>query len=269
MPSDYRLYVRDLALAATLIIGAVGWNSAADAQSLNALANMKTPSFVLDPSWPKPLPAPVTNGVAHTWVQGEVAGDCVDLKDNVYTFNRGWEVGITFNGVQQGNQSGAIVGQDATASAIPSPPVVVFDSDGNTIAGFGNPTLVQPPDPNFGFPTYLPHGAHGCFVDYQGYLWVGGNGDGVVQKYNPQAAAQAGAAATWVAQIGTQAHCDGPPTSTSSYSTCGDANSFNTSHTLLNEPADIAVDPNRDPVTNTPGSVYIADGYGNHRVVVY
>ena len=145
------------------------------------------------------------------WVQGEVAGDCVDLRDNVYTFNRGWEVGITFNGVQQGNQSGAIVGQDATASAIPSPPVVVFDSDGNTIAGFGNPTLVQPPDPNFGFPTYLPHGAHGCFVDYQGYLWVGGNGDGVVQKYNPQAAAQAGAAATWVAQIGTQAHCDGPP----------------------------------------------------------
>ena len=269
MPVDYRLYVRDLALAATLIIGAVGWNSAADAQSLNALANMKTPSFVLDPSWPKPLPAPVTNGVAHTWVQGEVAGNCVDLRDNVYTFNRGWEVGITFNGVQQGNQSGAIVGQDATASAIASPPVVVFDSDGNTIAGFGNPTLVQPPDPNFGFPTYLPHGAHGCFVDYQGYLWVGGNGDGVVQKYNPQAAAQAGAAATWVAQIGTQAHCDGPQTTTSSYSTCGDANSFNTSHTLLNEPADMAVDPNRDPVTNTPGSVYIADGYGNHRVVVY
>ena len=53
------------------------------------------------------------------------------------------------------------------------------------------------------------------------------------------------------------------------YSSCGDANSFNTSHTLLNEPADIAVDPNRDPVTGTPGSVYIADGYGNHRVVVY
>ena len=53
------------------------------------------------------------------------------------------------------------------------------------------------------------------------------------------------------------------------YTSCGDANSFNTSHTLLNEPADIAVDPNPDPVTHTPGSVYIADGYGNHRVVVY
>ena len=88
MRVDYRLYVRDLALAATLIFGAVGWNSAADAQSLNALANMKTPSFVLDPSWPKPLPAPVTNGVAHTWVQGEVAGNCVDLRTMLHIQSR-------------------------------------------------------------------------------------------------------------------------------------------------------------------------------------
>src|SRR5262249_1976916 len=90
MQVDCRLYVRDLALAA-ILFAAAGLNTAAYAQSLNALANMKTPSFVLDPSWPKPLPAPVTNGVAHTWVQGEVAGNCVDLQNNVYTFNRGWE----------------------------------------------------------------------------------------------------------------------------------------------------------------------------------
>src|SRR5215469_14916119 len=127
-----RLYVRNLALTAALF-GAVGLSSSAYAQNANALNNMKQPSFALDPSWPKPLPAPVTNGVAHTWVQGEVAGNCVDLQDNVYTFNRGWEVGVTFNGVLQGNQSGAIVGQDANASAIPSPPLVAFDSDGNTI----------------------------------------------------------------------------------------------------------------------------------------
>jgi hypothetical protein len=273
MRVDCRLYVRDLALAATLF-AAVGLSSAAYAGDQNSLENMKYPKFALDPSWPKPLPAPVTNGVAHPWVQGEVAGNCVDLHDNVYTFNRGWEVGVTYpasGGVLQGNQSGAIVGQDASASAIPSPPIVVFDSDGNTIAGFGNPTLVQGPDPNFGYPTYLPHGSHGCFVDYQGYLWVGGNGDGVIQKYNPQAAAKAGANAQFVTQIGTHAQCDGPPAAPGSltYSSCGDAASFNTSHTLLNEPADMAVDPNPDPVTHTRGSVYIADGYGNHRVVVF
>jgi hypothetical protein len=63
---------------------------------------------------------------------------------------------------------------------------------------------------------------------------------------------QAGAGATWVAQIGTHGQCDGPPNPGGlTYTSCGDANSFNTSHTLLNEPADIAVDPNPDPVTHT------------------
>ena len=41
------------------------------------------------------------------------------------------------------------------------------------------------------------------------------------------------------------------------------------SHTLLNLPAAIAVDPDPDPITGQRGSVYIADGYGNHRVVVF
>ena len=70
MRVDCRHYVRDLALAAALF-GVLGLNSAAYPQSLNTLANIKNPKFVLDPSWPKPLPAPVTNGVAHPWVQGE------------------------------------------------------------------------------------------------------------------------------------------------------------------------------------------------------
>ena len=29
------------------------------------------------------------------------------------------------------------------------------------------------------------------------------------------------------------------------------------------------IDPKRDPVTGERGSIYIADGYGNHRVVVF
>jgi len=73
-----------------------------------------------------------------------------------------------------------------------------------------------------------------------------------------------------VAQIGTKGMCDGNQTDPNNpFSSCGETNSLNSSHTLLNEPPDIAVDPLPDPVTGTPGSVYIADGYGNHRVVVY
>jgi hypothetical protein len=232
----------------------------------------QTPVFAVDASWPQPLPAPVgTDGIAHAWVQGEVAASCIDSRDNVYTFNRGWEVGVTFNGVLQGNESGAINGNDATAGgAIPSPPVVAFDSDGNTIAGWGNPSLIQPPAGDYGFAAYMPHGAHGCYVDYQGYVWVGGNGDGIIQKYNPMAANAEGASATYVAQIGTKGMCDGTQTNPNNpFSSCGETNDFNSSHTLLNEPPDIAVDPSPDPVTGTRGSVYIADGYGNHRIVVY
>ncbi len=238
-------------------------------EPVKAGKGLSGPSFAVDPFWPKPLPAPVgSDGVAHTWVTGEIAGSCMDKYDNVYTFNRGWEVGNSNGGPLQGNEFGAIVGQDATASAIPSPPVVAYNRDGDTVAGWGNPSLIQT-GPDYGYAAYMPYGAHGCFVDYQGNIWLGGNGDGIVQEYNPQAANTQGAAATYILQIGQKGVCDGPQTTSSSFSSCGDAASYNTSHTLLNEPADIAVDPNVGPVSGTRGDIYIADGYGNHRVVVF
>jgi hypothetical protein len=257
-------------VAAIVAIGA--WQPLAKADGDKDRNKEKTPSFTVDASWPKPLPAPIgTDGKAHQWVQGEVAASCIDQYDNVYTFNRGWEVGVSATGFPlQGNESGAINGNDATpGGAIPSPPVVVFDRKGNTIAGFGNPSLIPTPNVDYGYAAYMPHGAHGCYVDYQGMLWVGGNGDGIVQKYNPAAAATAGASATFVMQIGMKAACDGLQTSSNPFSSCGETNDFNTSHTLLNEPPDIAVDPNVGPVSGMKGDVYIADGYGNHRIVVF
>ena len=102
-----------------------------------AANDSQKPVFAVDPSWPNPLPAPVgADGAAHPWVTGEIAGTCIDKNDNVYTFNRGWEVGVTVNGVLQGSQGGAIVGQDAFPPSIPSPPIVEYDSDGNAIAGW-------------------------------------------------------------------------------------------------------------------------------------
>jgi hypothetical protein len=118
----------------------------------------------------------------------------------------------------------------------------------------------------------MPHGAHGCYVDYQGYVWVGGNGDGIVQKYNPATANVQGATAMYVTQIGTKGECDTttpPAPGANPFTSCSETTDANTSHTLLNEPPDMAVDPLPDPVTGTRGSVYIADGYGNHRIVVY
>jgi hypothetical protein len=99
----------------------------------------------------------------------------------------------------------------------------------------------------------LPNGIHGCFVDYQDNVWIAGNGDGIVQKYTRKG--------DLLLQIGTRGMCDWPANGNA----CGNSGAdptANQSKTLLNQPADMAVDP-------TNGDIYIADGYGNHRVVVF
>jgi hypothetical protein len=129
---------------------------------------------------------------------------------------------------------------------IAAPPVMEFDEEGRTVASWGDRSV-------------LPNGIHGCFVDYQDNVWIAGNGDGIVQKYSHSG--------KLLLQIGTRGVCDNPPANT-----CGNSGAnaaANQSKTLLNQPADMYVDPHPDPVTGQRGSVYIADGYGNHRVVVF
>jgi sugar lactone lactonase YvrE len=207
---------------------------------------------------------------------GEVAGSCTDAQGNVYTFNRGWQVGaLTGNPpTLTNNQSGAIVGQDASDftspafnpdRAMPSPPIVGFDAKGRTFAGFGNPAI----DAATGRSAYMPNGAHGCFVDNQGYLWVGGNADGIVQKYNPATAASQGSGATYVMQIGMKDKCDTANGTCIAGTTAHPNPALNSSHTLLYFPPDMAVDPKVGPISGKTGDIYIADGYGNYRIVVF
>jgi sugar lactone lactonase YvrE len=94
---------------------------------------------------------------------------------------------------------------------------------------------------------------------------ISGNADGIVQKYTHEG--------KLLMPIGTKGLCDGNPPGPARnaqgfFPTCGSPG-LNSSKTLLNNPADIAVDPNPDPITKERGSVYIADGYGNHRIVVF
>ena len=159
------------------------------------------------------------------WVTGEVAGTCVDSNDHLFTLNRG----------PQGN----LTAKEAV-NATPSPAVIEFDRDGNVVNHFGDPGTAQ-------FAA-MPTGLHGCFVDYQDNVWIAGNGDGIVQKYSHDGK-------TLLLQIGTKGVCDTATT------TCGSPG-LNSSRTLLDEPADIAVDPSN-------GDIYIADGYGNFRVAVF
>lgn len=97
-------------------------------------------------------------------------------------------------------------------------------------------------------PPVLPDGLHGCFVDHRDNVWIAGNADAIVQKYSHDLS-------RLLLQIGEKGRFD-----TSDGTINGTPN--NSSHILLNRPADIAVDPDN-------GDVYIADGYGNRRIVVF
>jgi hypothetical protein len=195
-----------------------------------------TPRFRVDPFWPKPLP--------DNWVTGEVGGTCIDSQDHVFIVTRGFQT----NGLVSPEGVG---GQPK--KSIASPPVIEFDTDGNVANAWGNPSLVPASDKdNPGKNAVLPNGIHGCFVDYQDNVWIGGNGDGVVQKYSHDGS-------TLLLQIGTKFLCDD---GTATGGACGNKQLEGFSKTLLNDPADIAVDPSN-------GDVYVADGYGNHRVVVF
>jgi hypothetical protein len=148
------------------------------------------------------------------------------------------------------------VSQDGT-TAVGSPPVIEYDPQGNVVRAWGS-TAKNPDGSN----AVMPNSIHGCFVDYQDNVWITGNGDGVAQKWSHDGS-------TLLLTIGKKGLCDGPVVATRTMNpTCGSPG-FNTSKTLLNDPAEVAVDPNPDPVTGQRGSVYIADGYGNYRVVVF
>jgi len=258
-----------------LVIGLGLWSPLKEAV---AHSRAKAPAFKVDPFWPKALPIdretnPLATGYRATgpgaskpWVTGEVAGTCIDSKDHLITVNRG--------------PAGNLVSPE-TVVAHPSPSVVEYDAEGNVVnawppnipfvttpfpAGYaGWRDRTDPPGCD-GSPAChaatrgVPTGIHGCFVDYQDNIWILGNGDGIAQKYTHDGS-------TLLLQIGRHNVCDNPPANA-----CGNSGAnplANKSHTLLNQPPDLTVDPDPDPVTGDRGSIYIADGYGNHRVVVF
>jgi 6-bladed beta-propeller len=219
-------------------------------------AALNPPLMAVDPNWPKPLP----NG----WVTGQVGGTCIDSQDHVFIVTRGFQSGglTSPEGVGGANPNTGALGGAFKSRA--SPPVIEFDPAGNMVNAWGNPALVPAGQPFAGQNAVLPNGMHGCYVDYQDNVWIGGNSDGVVQKYTHDGSVM-------LLQIGTKFVCDRPdlPGGTGACAN-GTPPQTGNSQTLLNLPAAIAVDPNPDPMPPfSPGSIYIADGYGNHRVVVF
>lgn len=127
-------------------------------------------------------------------------------------------------------EAGAAQEPPLSECCVPAPSVIEFDREGRVVQAWGGPHHLDA----------WPGSEHGIFVDRNRNVWIGSNGPGstVVLKFGPDG--------EHLLTLGVP----GEP------GTGGD----DTRH--LNQPADVYVD-------DAAGEVYVADGYGNRRVIVF
>ncbi len=245
------------------------------------------PEFQVVPDWPKPLP--------NNWLIGQVGGIAVDRHDNIWIVQRprtltSDEAGATdavglacaagdpdpdpATGLcEDGNLPTLPVdtyGHSRPAGpisgcCIPAPSIMQFDPDGNLLQAWGGPPGA---DPRWGWPApnclvadgcEWPAGEHGLYVDHNDNVYLGGNGNGNGSRaggFNNRGfdgqVLKFAADGTFLLEIGKAGNT--APVSNDT------ASGMNGTPQLWR-----AADMEVDPETN---ELYIADGYGNHRVVV-
>ncbi len=231
-----------------------------------AKSGITAPRFVLDPAWPQPLP--------HHWVIGDVGGIYVDKHDHIWLYHRPRSVSSSDSGMQGpagADAKGRLISAlgflrpngQLNDCCMPAPSVLVFDTSGKLLQSWGGPG-----DPGF-LDTkcrqqdgcFWPSREHGIYVDQNDFVYLAGNGqarnfhgqfpwapnfgnDSQILKFKSDG--------TFVYQIGT-AGAKGPNSNDTNGGVNGTPEPF--------WPADMVVDPK----TNL---MYVADGYGNRRVLI-
>jgi hypothetical protein len=223
-----------IGLTFAAILGALaGGSSVLQRFAVVEAAAVQAPRFEVDPLWPKPLP--------NHWVIGAVIGVAVDAADNVWIIHR--------EGSLETKEKYAASNPPAAECCSPAPPVLQFNAAGDLIGHWGGP----------GQGYEWPASNHGIDVDYKGNVWIGGNGRGQQPAPLPADESKMGALGPVhdsmvlkFTQSGKFLMQIGRPN--------GSKGSNDTENLRL--PAKTLVDPK----TN---ELYVADGYGNRRVIVY
>jgi DNA-binding beta-propeller fold protein YncE len=199
-------------------------------------ATVQAPMFEVDPLWPKPLP--------NHWLMGMTIGVSVDAQDNVWIIHR--------QGSLEPGELHATTNPPTAMCCAPAPPVLEFDQDGNLLRHWGGP----------GNGYDWPNSNHGITIDYKGNVWIGGNGRGRAAQPAPGGAPDESAASAttsyldnqvlkftqdgqFLMQIGKPSHSKGS-----------------------NDVENLRL-PAKTFIDKQTNEVYVADGYGNHRVIVY
>ena len=216
------------------VVAALGVGSVVlQRRAVAAAAGGQAPRFEVNPLWPKPLP--------NHWVIGNTIGVSVDSNDHIWIIHR--------QGSLERMEQYATTKPPAAECCAPAPPVLEFNEAGDLIASWGGP----------GEGYEWPTSNHGIDVDYKGNVWIGGNGRTGAVMVGGADESKMGAAGSvhdsmvlkftqagkFLMQIGKAGQSKG---------------SNDTDNLRL--PAKTLVDPK----TN---ELYVADGYGNRRVIVY
>ena len=229
MKRNLRLVAAMVAMFALLVGGVTMLLKRSTVKAAGAMA----PRFEVDLMWPKPLP--------NHWLLGMTIGVSVDAQDHIWIVHRQGTLERMETYAQQ-----SPVASDCCSAA---PPVLEFDEAGNLIGHWGGP----------GEGYEWPVSTHGITVDYKGNVWIGGNGNGHGgSRVEAATDGESGPAAyhdsmilkftqqgKFLMQIGKASQSKG-------------SNDVEN----LRGPAKMWVDPK----TN---ELYVADGYGNKRVIVF
>src|SRR5579872_1852453 len=242
-----RILIGALFVSAMATLGAL--SRVLDRHAAVEAATVQAPHFEVDPLWPKPLP--------NKWILGQTIGVSVDAQDHVWIIHRA--------GSLEPGEVHATTTPPTAQCCAPAPPVLEFDAAGNLIGHWGGA----------GQGYDWPDSNHGITVDYRGNVWIGGNGRGT-----PAAAGARGRGRGAAPEAGQNRQQDESQTA--------GTQSFNDNMVLKftqdgkflmqigkpqsskgsNDTANLRL-PAKTFVDRETNELYVADGYGNHRVIVF
>ena len=170
-----------------------------------------------------------SQALPNRWVTGQVGGVAVDAHDNVWVFHR--------PGTIPDGEKAASLSPPQAECCIPAPSVLEFDASGKFLQAWGAPFDFAQGKPGPGYEWFRSE--HGIFVDHNDNVWLSGNAkeDNQLLKFTTKG--------EFLLQIG---HAGKNRGSNDTENVGGPAGLF---------------------VDRKTNELYVADGYFNHRVIVF
>ena len=232
-------------IAAVIVVLAIAQYTLQTVARAQEGGGAKAGIYEVDRMWPKPLP--------NNWVLGSTVGLAIDARDHVFVVHRGQATldpkfasqMVFAPPAARGGRAGAAPGAPARGDAAIGEEVASGAKPISDLCCTSAPPVLEfDPAGNLvnhwggpGTGFEWPPSMHGITIDGKDNVWLAGNGGNTVLKFSKDG--------KFLLQIGKNGASKG-----------------NTDTANLNRPAEVEVDM-------AANEVYVADGYGNRRVIVY